>query len=351
MDKILKIVTNAIVISGALFLGLDLLISDLAPNETFTSRIVAITSLAIISVCLLWLIFSRKRKLPAVTLLVIGILIFIISAFQPNLLAGYRQSSTPPEREIERSKVSLENKIQIFSPKPGETINSPLLISGKATGNWFFEAEFSAELYDSDGNFLGRTILTAKGDWMTKELVPFEGELNFLPPTTSLGVVRFLSANPSGLPERQMTFEIPVHFENVPLKKVLLYYYNPEKDKDETGNIKCSKDGLVAVEREIKVTKTPIQDTINLLLKGKDNLTAADISKGITTEYPLERFSLAEVNFKNDGTLILKFNDPLHKTSGGSCRVSILWLQIEATAKQYPVVKKVQFLPEDLFQP
>lgn len=134
-------------------------------------------------------------------------------------------------------------------------------------------------------------------------------------------------------------------------KIVKLYYYNPEKDKDETGNIKCSRDGLVPIEREIPITKTPIQDTINLLLKGKENLTQKDIAQGITTEYPLEGLKLKSVNLKPDGTLILEFEDPLNKTGGGACRVGILWFQIEATAKQFPEVKKVQFLPEELFQP
>ncbi len=135
------------------------------------------------------------------------------------------------------------------------------------------------------------------------------------------------------------------------LKKILLYYYNSEKDKDKTGNIQCSRNGLVAIEKEIPVTKTPIQDTINLLLKGKGNLTSEEIAQGITTEYPLDGFSLKEANLKQDGTLILKFNDSLSKTSGGSCRVGILWFQIEATAKQFSEVQEVRFLPEELFQP
>ena len=134
-------------------------------------------------------------------------------------------------------------------------------------------------------------------------------------------------------------------------QKILLYYYNPEKDKDETGNIKCSRDGLVALERQIPVSQTPIRDTIELLLKGKENLTESDLTKGITTEFPLEGFELKSLNLKEDGTLILEFKDPLNKTIGGACRVSILWFQIEATAKQFPQVKKVQFLPEVLFQP
>lgn len=134
-------------------------------------------------------------------------------------------------------------------------------------------------------------------------------------------------------------------------KKVLLYYYRPEKDKDETGNTKCSRDGLTAIEKEIPLSQTPIQDTIKLLLKGKENLTPDDISQGITTEYPLEGLKLKSANLKPEGTLILEFEDLLNKTVGGACRVGILWFQIETTAKQFAEVKKVQFLPEELFQP
>ena len=134
-------------------------------------------------------------------------------------------------------------------------------------------------------------------------------------------------------------------------QKILLYYYNPEKDKDEKGNIKCSRDGLVAIEREIPVSQTPIKDTIELLLKGKENLTEKDLAQGINTEYPLDGFKLNSVNLKEDGTLILEFEDQQNKTIGGACRVSILRVQIEQTAKQFSQVKKVQFLPETLFQP
>jgi len=132
---------------------------------------------------------------------------------------------------------------------------------------------------------------------------------------------------------------------------VFLYYYNPEKDKDELGNIKCSKDGLEPIERQIPISENIIKDTIELLLKGKDNLTEEELSQGITTEFPLDGFELKSVNLKEDGTLILEFNDPLNKTVGGACRVNILWLQIEATAKQFPEVKNVKFLPETIFQP
>lgn len=129
---------------------------------------------------------------------------------------------------------------------------------------------------------------------------------------------------------------------------VKLYYYNSALDRDETGNILCSRKGLVAVERKIPISKTPIQDTIKLLLENE--LTEDEKTAGITTEYPLEGFKLWEANLK-DGVLVLKFEDPFNKTSGGACRVGILWFQIEAAAKQFSEAKEVRFLPEELFQP
>ncbi len=131
-------------------------------------------------------------------------------------------------------------------------------------------------------------------------------------------------------------------------RTVKLYYYDPNLDKDVSGNTACSRNGLVAVERKIPTTKTPIQDTINLLLLG--GLTSEERGRGIGTEYPLEGLSLKGASLR-DGILALEFNDPNNKTGGGSCRVGILWFQIEATAKQFPEVQQVRFLPEELFQP
>ena len=133
-----------------------------------------------------------------------------------------------------------------------------------------------------------------------------------------------------------------------PMRSIKLYYYNPAADKDSGGNVLCSRQGLVPVSRQMAVSNTPIQDAVRLLLKGQ--LTAAEKAQGITTEYPLPGLSLAAASLK-DGVLTLTFDDPQNRTGGGSCRVSILWAQIEATAKQFPEVRSVRFMPEELFQP
>ncbi|MDD3032646.1 MAG: GerMN domain-containing protein [Candidatus Pacebacteria bacterium] len=136
--------------------------------------------------------------------------------------------------------------------------------------------------------------------------------------------------------------------EEPKLETVSLYYYNSSLDKDETGNIMCSKNGLVSVKRDIPITITPIQDTVKLLLKGE--LTEEEIDSGISTEYPLIGFELKGASLK-DGVLTLEFNDLNGQTVGGSCRTAILWFQISETVKQFSGVESVRFMPEELFQP
>jgi len=239
-----------------------------------------------------------------------------------------------------------EDLIRVFTPQANGKISSPLLIKGEARGFWFFEATFPVKLLDDKGNIIAQHYAQAKGDWMTEDFVPFEAELVFEAPTTQKGWLVLEKDNPSDLPENAEELRIPIIFSDS--KTVKLYYYNPNLDRDKTDNILCSRKGLVAVERKIPISKTPIQDTIKLLIAGQ--LTEEEKSQGITTEYPLEGFSLKSVSLKDD-VLTLEFEDPNYKTGGGSCRVGILWFQIEATAKQFSEVQEVRFLPEELFQP
>ncbi|MBP8590951.1 GerMN domain-containing protein [Candidatus Shapirobacteria bacterium] len=246
-----------------------------------------------------------------------------------------------------------EELIQVEVPQANEAISSPLVIKGKVRGSWFFEGVFPVKLYDGNGQLLAVTTAQATKDLLSEDFVPFEAELKFLPPETEKGTLALEKDNLSGLAENADELRIPVFFaketgESQKERKVKLYYYKPELDQDKEGNLACSRKGLVAVERTIPLTETPIQDTIRLLIGGE--LTGEEKAEGIKTEYPLEGLSLEGATLK-DGVLTLHFSDPEGKTSGGSCRAGILWFQIEETAKQFPEVKEVRFLPEDLFQP
>lgn len=131
------------------------------------------------------------------------------------------------------------------------------------------------------------------------------------------------------------------------MRTVELYFYNPAIDQG-PGGVQCTENGLVAVTRDIPITITPIQDTIKLLLRG--GLLPIETEHGLTTEFPLSGVTLKGANLVG-GVLTLEFTDPEHKTSGGSCRTSLLWKEIESTAKQFPEVKSVRYIPADLFQP
>jgi len=112
--------------------------------------------------------------------------------------------------------------IKVFSPKPNELAQSPLLVTGEARGNWYFEASFPVKLFDANNNEITLTpgYIMATGDpaddgasWMTTDFVPFQATLTFSQPATSTGTLVLQKDNPSGLPENDDSIFIPVKFE------------------------------------------------------------------------------------------------------------------------------------------
>lgn len=331
---------------------------------TGESRAVALGGLALAVVAGLFF-YSRQRGVSA------------IQTFEDCKRAGYQimetfpeQCSTPDGRVfVNTSATSTPNpggtttpdgtgtnptgtptshpNIRVDNVVPNQTVTSPLTITGEAR-KWYFEASFPVELVDANGKRLAIGPAQAQGEWMTANFVPFKITLTFPAPSTQTGTLIFRNDNPSGLPENQEEYRIPVRF-STSQRSVSLFYYNPNRDKDANGNILCSSKGLVAVTRSIPVTQTPLQDSIRLLLRGE--LTANERAAGITTEFPLAGLSLTSASVSSSGVLTLTMDDPQNKTSGGSCRVQVLRAQIESTAKQFSNVQSVRFSPSSLFQP
>lgn len=104
------------------------------------------------------------------------------------------------------------NLIEIDVPDVNAVISSPVTVSGKARGPWYFEASFPVQILDANGKQLGQAPVQAKGEWMTEEFVPFEGKITFSKPLTQTGFVVFHKDNPSGLSENQQEVRIPVRF-------------------------------------------------------------------------------------------------------------------------------------------
>lgn len=110
--------------------------------------------------------------------------------------------------------VARPEAIQLTSPYPYQEIASPLIIIGQARGNWFFEASFPVILTDWDGKIIAQGIAQAQGEWMTENFVPFKATLTFTKPTyKNNGSLILKKDNPSGLPQYDQAYEIPVIFK------------------------------------------------------------------------------------------------------------------------------------------
>lgn len=134
--------------------------------------------------------------------------------------------------EVENVSNDKSNLIRVSNPKPNQEIISPLVITGEARGIWYFEASFPVVLVDWDGLIIAEGHAGARpsvdGDWMTEKFVPFQATLAFNAPMhKNYGALILRKNNPSGLPEHDDAFEIPVLFHDTPKE--------PPKEVTETG--------------------------------------------------------------------------------------------------------------------
>lgn len=100
--------------------------------------------------------------------------------------------------------------IVVTTPQPDQSIHSPMTVSGRARGPWYFEASFPITLLDANGAVLVQTH--AQGEWMTTKFVPFTATLVFNPPATATGELVLENDNPSGEAANAQMHRIPVRF-------------------------------------------------------------------------------------------------------------------------------------------
>jgi len=111
--------------------------------------------------------------------------------------------------------------IRVENISAGTVVSSPLVIAGRARGTWFFEAGFPVLITDSSGTVMGEGVASAQGEWMTEDFVPFTATLAFSMPNTEgktdsvrRGTLILKNDNPSGLPENDLSLNIPIVFGN-----------------------------------------------------------------------------------------------------------------------------------------
>jgi hypothetical protein len=122
------------------------------------------------------------------------------------------EPTTPCNSQSKKEPYLYKDLIKIDFPVQNEKINSPVVVSGAARGQWYFEASFPVQILDEDGTILGSDPVQAQGEWMTTEFVPFSGEINFTKPKGKTGSIVFKKDNPSGLPQNDDSVSIPINF-------------------------------------------------------------------------------------------------------------------------------------------
>ncbi len=235
------------------------------------------------------------------------------------------------------------NGIEIFvaSPLSGDTISSPVIVKGKALGNWFFEGVLPVSLEDERGNLLSAAPARALSDWMTEDYVEFEATLSFDLVDNQAATITIKNDNPSGLPENSKEYKVPVKLvpatamqnetETSALSTINIYFPNTTLDPE---MMDCGK--VFAVERSIPKVEGIALAALNEMLKGPSESEKTEgyfssINDGVT----VNRLKI------EDGTAYADFSVRLGENVGGSCKVGSIRAQIEDTLKQFDSVQNV----------
>lgn len=186
--------------------------------------------------------------------------------------------------------------IRVESPRPNQVVTSPLIVTGQARGNWFFEASFPVVLTDWDGRIIAQGIATANppagGDWMTTNFVPFEATLTFTVDKnvySDRGALILRKDNPSGLSENDDALEIPVRIG--PFTKT-------QREADTGSTINLSNTGLTKIEpsffashasiTELNLSNNSIGGALPSQIQKLQNLRVLNASHNLMTGVPAE---------------------------------------------------------------
>ena len=116
----------------------------------------------------------------------------------PTNASLHAHADTPEQEPRSTNRASRKSDgpqhLQLKSPRPGELISSPLNVSGRAPGHWYFEGEFPLLLKDAHGKTIGSASAKAQERWMTRKQVPFRARIRFEKPKTTTGTLVLLQA-------------------------------------------------------------------------------------------------------------------------------------------------------------
>lgn len=143
-----------------------------------------------------------------------GIALILWPAPQAPTSNNGQQATSTPSGDEGDTIAGISDLIMVGTPTKGDSITSPLTITGSARGFWYFEATFPVEIRDASGKVIAQHYAEAQSEWMTEDFVIFKATISYpAQPKGSKGTVILRNSNASGDPERDKSVEIPVVFQ------------------------------------------------------------------------------------------------------------------------------------------
>lgn len=222
-----------------------------------------------------------------------------------------------------------EINVKVDNLKAGDTITTPLVITGSAK-LWYFEGDFPVKLLDENGQELAGTPARAQGEWMTEDWVPFVATLTFISPKDQNGTLVLMEDNPAGFEDFEK-FELPVKIKKTETLTLKVFFGNEQQNPNAAD---CTK--VFPVERQVAKTLTTAKASLEELLKGPtENEMNQKYYTTINNGVKLNKVTI------EDGVAYPDFSDTLENPGGGSCRVASIRAQITETLKQFSSVTSV----------
>lgn len=101
----------------------------------------------------------------------------------------------------------------ILSPQPNTLVNSPFVVKGSASGDWFSDNMLAIVLLDDKNKLITKAQASTEDDLTTNDLIEFKALLEFTTSATS-GYLLINKNNSVGLLEKDEKIIIPIQFLN-----------------------------------------------------------------------------------------------------------------------------------------
>lgn len=114
--------------------------------------------------------------------------------------------AAPPQKEVAN--------VEMVAPVANSVVSSPMAVTGIVPPGWMFEGQLTVRLLDDQNQVLVEAPGTESipGSWQTGKSVVFTSSLSFTT-TAPTGTLVIAKPNPSGLPENDESFSVPVKFQ------------------------------------------------------------------------------------------------------------------------------------------